>query len=90
MKSFVSEFVNTQLFEGLSQLYEKVRKNTKNDDKNDDENWNLIMLIRQCISIYEEEDGIKKIYHMLYPTEWKLKDVSLPVVDTMLSDEYDD
>ena len=82
--------MNTKLFEGLSQLYEKVRKDTKNDDKNDDENWNLIMLIRQCISIYEEEDGIKKIYHMLYPTEWKLKDVSLPVVDTMLSDEYDD
>lgn len=82
---FVSKFVNTQLYEGLMQVYDKLRDNP--DAEVDEETKSLILLIKECVVLSREEGGIEKIHSKLHPRNWNLKVVELPSVDSCISEE---
>ena len=84
---FVSEFVNTQLFEGLIQMYKKVERQEKITSDVEEEMKNLILLIKECIELKKQEEGIRKIHDKLHPANWNMKDIELPRVDYQLSSE---
>lgn len=84
---FVSKFVNTQLYEGLMQVYDKLREDPNAEV--DEETKSLILLIKECVVLSREEGGIEKIHSKLHPRNWNLKVVELPSVDSCISEEYE-
>lgn len=85
---FVKEFVGTQLFEGLIQMYEKVDKEEDTLSDIEEEMKNLVTIIKDCMCLLQQEDGISRIFTKLHPNNWEIRDVNLPSLDYTLSDEY--
>ena len=69
-------------------MYEKVERQTELDSDVEEEMKNLILLIKECIGLKNQEDGIRKIHDKLHPANWSMKEIELPRVDYPYSSEW--
>lgn len=84
-RSFATQFVNTQIFEGLLLTLEQQANGEAPRNESEAEIYALWSLLEQCIDVLNEEDelkkGVERVRTYLHPKNWRLQSVHLPIVD---------
>lgn len=90
MRRFAEQFVQTQLFEGLTMMLLHQDDGTV---QMNEETRNLLQLVKKCSGMLKDDtpeaarESVEAIRRLLHPKNWKLRDVRLPAVGKPAEDE---
>lgn len=90
MRRFAEQFVQTQLFEGLTMMLLHQDDGTV---QMNEETRNLLQLVKKCSGMLKDgtpeaaRESVEAIRRLLHPKNWKLRDVRLPAVGKPAEDE---
>ena len=90
MRRFAEQFVQTQLFEGLTMMLLLQDDGTV---QMNEETRNLLQLVKKCSGMLKDDtpeaarESVEAIRRLLRPKNWKLRDVRLPAVGKPAEDE---
>ena len=84
-QSFASQFVTTQIFDGLLLTLEQQANGEAPRNEEEAETYGLWSLMEQCIDVLNEEEelekGVERVHNYLHPKNWRLQSVHLPGID---------
>lgn len=90
IRRFAEQFVQTQLFEGLTMMLLHQDDGTV---QMNEETRNLLQLVKKCSCMLKDDtpevarESVEAIRRLLHPKNWKLRDVRLPAVGKPAEDE---